>query len=44
MVTVTYKGFLETVTRTFENMERAEQWARQVGVYRTATFTTHPCN
>ena len=38
---VTYAGFLQTVTRTFNNRERAEQWARRVGVYDWATIK--PC-
>lgn len=38
MVTVRYPGFLQYVERTFESMERAEQWARQCGVFGIATF------
>lgn len=34
--TVTYRGFLQAVTRAFKTKERAEQWARQVGVYNRA--------
>ena len=30
---VEYPGFLQTVCRRFESKERAEQWARQAGVY-----------
>jgi hypothetical protein len=39
MTTVTYAGFLGPVARTFETRERAEQWARQVGVFDRATFS-----
>lgn len=39
MVIVRYKGFLQTVERTFESLERAVQWARQCGVFRIATFS-----
>lgn len=39
MTVVTYAGFLQRIVRTFPNRERAEQWARQVGVYRRATIT-----
>lgn len=28
---VTYKGFLQTVTRSFESREAAETWLRQTG-------------
>ncbi len=35
---VTYPGFLQPVSRTFPNRERAEQWARQVGVFTRATI------
>ena len=31
--TVTYTGFLQTITRTFPTKQRAEQWAQQVGVF-----------
>ncbi len=34
--TVTYRGFLQTITRTFPTHTRAVQWARQVGVYKVA--------
>lgn len=33
---LSYSGFLQTVIRYFDSLERAEQWARQVGVYRIA--------
>ena len=29
--TVIYKGFLQTVSRTFKTKEQAETWARKVG-------------
>lgn len=38
MYTVTYKGFLQTVVRTFKTLERAQEWARQVGVFDIATI------
>jgi hypothetical protein len=28
---VQYRGFLQTVVRTFSTRERAEQWCRQIG-------------
>ena len=37
--TVTYRGFLQPVVRTFQTRERAEQWARQVGIYHRAIIT-----
>ena len=36
---VTFPGFLQQVERIFPNRERAEQWARQVGVFRQAKIT-----
>ena len=33
MWTVHYKGFLQNVVRRFSTRERAEQWARQCGVF-----------
>ncbi len=36
--TVTYSGFFFSISRTFPTRERAEQWARQVGVYSIATI------
>ena len=39
MWTVTYTGFLQAVTRTFETQERAIQWARQVGKFDQAVIT-----
>lgn len=31
MYVVEYPGFLQIVRREFESLERAQQWARQVG-------------
>lgn len=36
MYGVTYDGFLQRVTRIFPTRERAEQWARQAGVFKIA--------
>ena len=36
--TVRYQGFLQTVERSFPSKQRAEQWARQCGVYKIATI------
>lgn len=41
-IRVTYSGFLQTVTRDFPTLERAEQWARQAGVFARATFAPPP--
>jgi hypothetical protein len=35
---VSYKGFLQPVTRRFVSKERAEQWARLVGVFKIAVI------
>lgn len=40
ITTVSYHGFLGIIVRTFDSRERAEQWARQAGVFSTATITT----
>ena len=39
MWTVTYRGFLQTVSRSFDTKERAIQWARQCGVFEIATIS-----
>jgi len=39
---VSYPGFLQTVERFFYTLERAEQYARQVGKAKIATITTWP--
>ena len=31
MFTVTYRGFLQTVSRSFPTRDKAEQWCRQIG-------------
>lgn len=36
--TVVYSGFLQTVTRRFNSRHRAEQWARQVGIFNRCTI------
>jgi hypothetical protein len=36
---LSYRGFLQHVIRDFDTREDAEQWARQVGVFKTATIT-----
>ena len=44
---VSYLGFLQYVVRRFPTRERAEQWARQAGVYDKATITEQkptPCS
>jgi len=40
--TVTYRGFLQVVCRTFATRKRAVQWVRQVGKEREATITRVP--
>ena len=32
---VTYLGYWGPVSRTFPSLERATQWARQIGIYTT---------
>ena len=39
---VEYPGFLQYVAREFETQERAEQWARQAGVYGRARIFLAP--
>lgn len=39
MITVSYIGFLGIVVRQFETMERAQQWARQCGIFDKCKFT-----
>jgi hypothetical protein len=38
MTEVTYRGLFVYVTRKFDTLERAQQWARQVGVFGKCTF------
>jgi len=38
MIQVTYYGFAQQVNRYFPTLERAQQWARQVGVFSKCTF------
>jgi len=42
MWVVRYRGFLQQVERFFSTKERAEQWARQVGVIRWAIIEEKP--
>jgi hypothetical protein len=38
MTEVTYKGLFVLVKRKFPSLERAQEWARQVGVFNKCTF------